>query len=185
MTEANPERLEFALKDAEHAFRLLEFSIRVLKYLELPEVDFDLFGEEMTILLEQENITFNDGYFTSATNAKQTAGIAVGANFGATAIALDNLFEATGRQRNLDSTAEFDTLWALIYAVRNAFAHGIANPTWNVKESRRRKINIALAGNNTVVDLAALHDCAFEYTQIGGFGNWLRIKDRAFALIRE
>ena len=75
-------------------------------------------------------------------------------------------------------------LWTLVYAVRNAFAHGIAEPKWLVHPRYQRTIRLTLANKEIVIDLAAVNEQEFAYEHIGGFANWLNIKDRAFALIR-
>lgn len=175
--------LEYAMHDVEHAFRLLEFSIRVLNYFELGKVDLHLFGLKTIIQLDEENVTFNDGYFSSDENAELTAKIAVSANFGTSAIVLDNLFEATGFNRTPASNDEFYLLWTLIYAVRNAFAHGVANPRWIIKGKYRREIEISIAGRNTVINLSALEGHEFDYSHIGGLAKWFQIKDRALTLV--
>ena len=185
MTNIDAENLAFAIKDAEYAFRLLEFSIRVMNYIDLDQVDLNTFGQETTILLDEENVTFDDGYFSSRDNAVLVSQMAVGAAFGASAIALDNVIEATGRNRNPDSTAEIDQLWAVIYAVRNAFAHGIAKPIWVIKEKYRREIELTLDGKTVMIDFSNLDGQSFEYAHLSGFGNWLRIKDRVFELVQQ
>ncbi|MCH7910860.1 MAG: tetratricopeptide repeat protein [Candidatus Hydrogenedentes bacterium] len=146
--------LDRAIGDVELAFRLLEFSIRTLNYFELGAVDLDLFGQDTTIKLDEENLTFNDGHFSSDEMAKLTAKTAVGASFGISAIVLDDMFEATDRDRDPTSEDEFYLLWTLIYSVRNAFAHGPANPMWVVKNKYQRKIELSIAGRKTAIDLA-------------------------------
>ncbi len=178
-----PEALDHAIHDVEHAFRLLEFSIRVLTYFELGKVDLHLFGQDTTIQLDEENLTFDDGHFSSGEEAELAAKIAVGASFGTSAIALDNLFEATDLNRNPASNDEFYLLWTLIYAVRNAFAHGVADPRWVVKGKYQREIEISIAGRKTVINLAALDGHEFDYSHIGGFAKWFQIKDRVLALV--
>ena len=178
---------EFALRDAEHAFRLLEFSIRVLNYFELDKVDLKTFGQNTIIKLPTGNVSYDDKYFACLENAILTAKISVGVAFGASAIALDDLFEATGCDRIVNSLDEFQQVWALVYAIRNAFAHCIAAPTWNVKPYKgkpRPAIKIDLGGQIVCIDQAALNGKEFDYAQIGGLDNWLLLKDKAFTLIK-
>ncbi len=52
--------LDYAIKDVDDAFRLLEFSIRILNYFELDKVTMESFGCGSVIKLKQENISFND-----------------------------------------------------------------------------------------------------------------------------
>jgi len=176
--------LDIAFNDVEHAFRLLEFSIRVLNYFELEKVNLDLFGQDTTILLNDGNVTFNDGYFSSGEKTKLAAKTAVGVHFGTSAIVLNFLFETTDRKRDPGSDDEFYLLWTLIYAVRNVFAHGMANPIWVVKGPYQREIEVSIAGRKTAIDLAALNGHEFDYAQIGGVANWINIKDRILAIVR-
>lgn len=180
-----PAHILEAKQDVDFAFYLLEFSIRTMCYLELEKVDIALFGQEITILLEQENVSFDSQFFSSKENAILISHMNVGAAFGASAIALDNLFEAAIGQRDPSSRKQVNMLWALIYAVRNAFAHGIANPKWVIKGGYRRKLRIHLENKELIVDLAALDHVNFDYSHIGGFANWLKIKERSYELLKS
>ena len=183
MTKDVSEALGQAINDVEHAFRLLEFSIRILNYFELYKVDLELFGQDTTTLLDEENLTFNDSYFLYGDNAELAAKMAIGASFGASAIVLDDLFEATGQNRDPTSDNEFNLLWTLVYAVRNAFAHGVASPIWVVKGKNQRKIEFSVAGRKTAIDLAALDGQEFDYAHFGGVAEWFHIKDRVLAIV--
>jgi len=114
----------------------------------------------------------------------RTAEIAIGASFGVSAIVLDDLCEATGKQRTPKSDAEFFLIWSVVYAVRNTFAHGMANPLWRVYPKYQRKITLHLAAQTTTINLAELNGRQFDYSHIGGFANWFDLKNRALELIQ-
>jgi len=185
MTEAIHKNIELAVKDVEHAFRLWEFSIRVMNYCELEELDLGTFGQDIVIQLDKGNVTFCDSYFSSSENTILISQISVGAAFGATAITLDNLLEATDCPRDPKSKDEFQMLWILIYSVRNAFAHGIAKPVWVVKKSYQQCIEFTLGGDKIDINLAALDKQSFEYDHIGGPVGWIAIKDRVLTLVQQ
>ena len=62
---------------------------------------------------------------------------------------------------------------ALIYQIRNAFAHDIAEPTWQINERYRREY----AFRELHVDLTNLDGVGFQYGHIGGPDEMFRIKD--------
>ncbi|MEX1107690.1 MAG: hypothetical protein WEC00_02145 [Dongiaceae bacterium] len=177
------QELALARCDAAFAFRLLEFSIRIESFLSLGKLDFEAFGQEVTILLESKNISFSDGYFSSKENSVQASSMSIGVAFGATAIALDNYFEVARGRRDADSADPADALWAIVYAVRNAFAHGIANPRWKISPQYRREFLIEHNGERVTVDLRNLDGREFKYEQIGGVENWYKLKRWAFELL--
>ena len=170
-------------QDVEFAFRVLEFAIRTMCYFELGEIDVARFGQHTTIRLEEENVNFDDEYFVSQDNAILVSQLNVGAAFGVSAIALDNFFETVRTHRHPSSDEPTEVLWALVYAVRNAFAHGIANPLWVIKKNHQRILNIPLQETEIIVDLAKLNGSEFAYAHIGGFANWTKIKDQSFKLL--
>lgn len=170
-------------QDVEYAFRVLELALRTKGCLESEIIDPSRFGAKIEIVDTSETIIFSDSYFLNRENAVLVASFNVGVAFGASAIALDNLFEAIRGQRNAASNDPADVLWCLAYAVRNAFAHGIANPVWRVRKRYCKTLTVELYGARLEVDLRELNGKEFCYEHIGGLGNWWRIKERAFELL--
>ena len=179
-----PADLDYAIQEVNHSFRLLEFSIRVLNCFELKKVDTELFGQDSLIRLERENVVFNDSYFASKENCVLAAEMAIGASFGTSAIVLNDLFEAAYEKQDPKSGEEVFLIWSIVRGVRNAFAHGMADPRWQVYHRYRRKITLHLADKTTTLDLARLNGRHFEYELIGGLANWFHLKDRALDLIQ-
>lgn len=174
---------KYAIEDVQYAFKLIEFSIRNWMYFELKKVDINLFGQDCCVLLCEGNITFSDNYFSDYENAITVAKMNIGSAFGTSAIALDNLFEARGLTRQPNSNDEVHRLWSLVYAVRNAFAHGSANPRWVVRKRQSQRLTIEIEHSEFIIDLSALNGSDFEYQHIGGFANWEKIKTRSLELL--
>lgn len=158
-------------EDVYLAFQLFEFSIRTMSYAELEEIDTEIFGRELHLNLQRENVVYSNDTFKSKDEIIKFSQMAVGSAFGATAICLDVLLENIEPKNSIMSD-----LKDLISAVRNAFSHGIANPIWYVKKHKLKVIDLSLF-NGPIVDLASLNNQPFEYLQIGGLATWYKIKN--------
>ena len=157
--------------DVKLSFKLLEFSIRTMLYAEQEKFDKSIFGQELTLLLKKENVGFSSNEFQKSEEIIKASQMAVGAAFGATAICLDCLLE---KHQSNDTNLEIAK--PLATAVRNAFSHGIAAPTWYVKPHKFLSVDLSFVSGPTI-DLAAVNGQPFDYEQIGGLAVWLRLKD--------
>ncbi len=102
--------------------------------------------------------------------------------FGAAAITLNRVREEIGLKLPDPIESENDHCVALIYQIRNAFAHDIAEPKWEIRERYRR----AYEFGGMQFDLSALHGEEFRYEHIGGPDKFYAIKDyfsRSFGAI--
>lgn len=158
------------IQDAELSFKLLEFSIRTMCYAELGEIDAVLFGQDMQVNLEEENILYRQGELSDLENIIFASKMSVGAAFAATAISLDCALE-----KHKSENQNIVTIKKLIQAVRNAFSHGIANPIWYVKPHKCEILDLKFICAPTV-DLGALNGNIFKCSDIGGFAAWYRAK---------
>ena len=173
-----------ALKDVDHAFRHLEFAIRLMCYCELDHLDREKFDTDVSILLERENVSFPSGTFTDTQATIPAAQALVGVCFGVTAIVLDVAFDVAGLKNKPSSRLDADELRTLVRMVRCAFAHNPAMPIWEARGSDySRHLSFTVGDASVSVDLASLHEQPFEYDQIGGFGSWLRVRAAAVSLI--
>jgi hypothetical protein len=159
------------LEDVELSYKLFEFSVRTMCYAELDEINVEVFGRDLQLNLEEENVSFRDDLFKNNDEIVKASQMAVSTAFGATAICLDCSLEyRKGLGENLT------ILKALIQAVRNAFSHGIAAPCWYVKPHKREILDLAFI-NGPVINLEELDGQPFNYSQLGGLAVWFRIKD--------
>lgn len=102
--------------------------------------------------------------------------------FGAAAITLNRVREEIGLKLPDPIESENDHCVALIYQIRNAFAHDIAEPKWEIRERYRR----AYEFGGMQFDLSALHGEVFRYEHIGGPDKFYAVKDyfsRSFGAI--
>lgn len=147
------------IEDAELSFKLLEFSIRAMCYAELGKIDATLFGQDLQLNLEEENVFYRKGEFSNPDEIVRASQMNIGAAFAATAISLDCTLE-----RYSCENKNIETIKKLIQAVRNAFSHGIANPTWYVKPHNRKILDLSFIHVPTV-DLGALNGSTFKYSE--------------------
>lgn len=166
------------IQDVEISFEVFEHAIRSMCYSELDAFDVDLFGQDLQLNLE-ENLQFPKGKFTTHADIIRTAQISVSISFAATSIAMDRLLEHV-HTTEVDSNAAKE----VIKAVRNAFSHGIAAPTWFVKPHKFAKHDLGFI-SGPIVDLEVLNQTAFDYSQIGGVAVWYRLKEYVLLLFKH
>jgi hypothetical protein len=93
--------------------------------------------------------------------------------FGAAAITLNRAREEIGVDVPDPIVSEADQCVALIYQIRNAFAHDIAEPRWQVYHRYRRSYNFG----GMHFDLSDRDGQPFEYEHLGGPDRFYAIKD--------
>ena len=162
---------ENLVEDVELSFKLLEFSIRTMCYIELEKIDVNLFGQDLQINFERENVSFPEGEFISNKDIIHGSYMAVSTAFGSTAICLDSMLENDKTDKE-----EIKTLKKLIQAVRNAFSHGIASPRWYIKPHKCEILDLNFV-QGPIIDLGKLNGQPFDYIQIGDLACWYRIKN--------
>jgi len=178
------EALKYALEDVETAFTQLEFAIKLLSYSELGHIKPEDFDTDHLVQLELGNLHFPTGKFNSQDAIIRAASIAVLQAFSATALVLDKAFEAKGMRPNPEATDAGELLRTLIYMVRCAQAHGLADPRWEVRGKYRRVLKFDIEGEQLSLDLAALDGQPFIIEQIGGYETWCRLYAAATRLLR-
>lgn len=173
-----------ALNDVEIAFLQLEFSIRLLSYCELGKVDAKDFDTDHLVQLPEGNLHFKSGHFGDPDNILRAANVSVLLAFSGTAILLDKAFELAGLKPNPKSEDDASKLRALVFMVRCAHAHGLADPRWEVRGDFRRPIALELEGRKILLDLTKLHGQTLHIEQLGGYTNWYAIRRAARNLLQ-
>ena len=77
-------------------------------------------------------------------------------------------------------TSEDEHFAELVYQIRNAFAHDISEPRWEIRgAARRRPYMVDRVGDTAriMVDLTNLHGHPFEYAHIYGIGTLHRLRE--------
>lgn len=85
--------------------------------------------------------------------------------FGAAAITLNRCREESDVRLPDPITTDIDQFASVVYQIRNAFAHDIAEPRWNITSAKFAR-KYVLGGIK--VDLSAVGTKNFEYNDIGG-----------------
>ena len=172
-----------ALEDVDIAFRQLEFAIKLLSYCELGNIRPSNFDTDHLVLLEKETLNFPSGKFLDANSIIKAAGTSVLITFSASVLVLDDAFEAAGVKPDPEAAGNEGQLRTLVYMVRCAVAHGIADPRWEARGKYCRTLSVALGSASISLDLSTLHGQAFVVDQLGGYANWYRIRDAALRLL--
>jgi hypothetical protein len=175
--------LEEALYDVDIAFRQLEFAIKLLSFCERGNIDPSDFDTDHIVMTGAERLHFPSGKFGDRDHIEKAAGTSVLIAFAATALVLDEAFEAAGIKAAPDAVDNDGQLRTLIFMVRCAYAHGIGTPRWAARGKYCRTLNVNLGSAVIPLDLRTLNGQAFDVGQIGGYKNWYRIRDTALALL--
>lgn len=177
--------LNEALKDVEIAFLQLEFTIKLLMHCELEKIDPSEFDMDAVIRLENGNLHFPTGHFSDLDNIIRAAKVSVNLAFGGSALALDKAYEVAGIKPDPASQDGLIKLRTLVYMVRCAYAHGVADPKWEVRGRYRKTMEVELAGEPIMIDLRKLDDQNFNFDCLGGHGNWFVIRDDSISALRN
>lgn len=149
------------------AFAQLQFAWKLYNYS--LEGNLNLDALDIPITFQEENMVFvlPDHIFSSQDDLIIACENMLGIAFGAAAITLNRSREEAGfslpTPDQLDS--EEAQFIALAYQIRNAFAHDISEPRWEIRNpTLRRKYEFGPVS----VDLTELHGERFDYRDIGG-----------------
>jgi hypothetical protein len=173
-----------ALEDVEIAFRQLEFTIKLLTYCELGNIQPAEFDTDHLVLVEGGNLSFPSGRFSTPDDLNRAAGVSVLVAFSASVLVLDKAFEVAGVPPNPDASDPLGQIRILVYMLRCAHAHSLADPRWKVRGKYARVLKVDLDGIPLVLDLKALQGAQFVFDQIGGYMNWYRIHNLAVRALR-
>ena len=173
--------LNDALEDVRIAFLQVEFSIKLLSYCELGKIDPTEFDLDQIVLLEHENLRFPPGHFSDPDNMIRAANVTVLAALGASALILNKAWEVADIRPCPVSEDETIKLRTLVHMVRCAYAHGMADPKWQVKDRYRRQLEVKLPSGPLILDLRELDGQGFDFDALGGHAKWLEIRDESIA----
>ena len=174
-----------ALEDIAIAFRQLEFAVKLLSFIELGKIDPKDFDTDHITLLEGGSLRLPPGHFSNTDSLIRAASVSVLLAFSVSALVLDKGFEVVGIASSPEADDNAGKLRTLIYMVRCAQAHGIADPHWKAHGEYARTITVDLDDAQISVNLKALHGQKFHIDQLGGYVNWYRIRATADRIFRS
>ena len=175
--------LNDALDDVRIAFLQVEFSIKLLSYCELEKIDPAEFDLEQVVLLKHENLRFPPGDFNRLEDIVRAANVTVLSALGVSALTLDKAWEVAGIDPDPVSEDGTIRLRTLVHMVRCAYAHGMADPKWQVKRHYRRPLEVDLPSEPLRLDLRELDGRGFDFDVLGGHARWFEIRDVSVATL--
>ena len=175
--------LDDALTDVGIAFLQVEFSIKLLSYCELDRIRPAEFDTHQVVLLEQENLAFPTGHFGTQEDIVRAAMVAVSLALAGSALTLDKAWDISGIRPDPHSADVAVKLRTLVHKVRCAYAHGVADPKWEVRGDYRQVLELKLANAPLRLDLRELHGRSFDFAQLGGHARWFEIRDESLATL--
>lgn len=175
--------LNDALTDVDIAFLQVEFSIKLLSHCEREKFNSAEFDTDQIVLLEHDNLRFPPGHFSRLEDIIRAASVAVSLAFGASALTLDKAWEIAGISPDPQSGDGKVRLRTLVHMVRCAYAHGLADPKWEVRGDFRRVLEVDLPDAPLTIDLRELHGRSFDFDALGGHARWFDIRDASVATI--
>jgi hypothetical protein len=147
------------------AFKQLSFAWKLYNYaldgkINLEELDQPITFQESHMVLALPDKVFNNQgeMIVALENSLSVA-------FGAAAITLNRCREEAGLDLANPITTEQDQFASVVYQIRNAFAHDISEPRWNITQRRYARI---YEFGGTSIDLRNVGNKNFEYSDIGG-----------------
>jgi hypothetical protein len=168
-----------ALEDIDIAFKQLEFTIKLLSFCDSGKMNPKDFDTDHLFMLEGGSLNFPARHFGDTDSLVRAARISVLLAFSASVLVLDKGFEVIGMVPNPESNDNIVKLRTLIYMVRCAQAHGIAEPRWEARGTFARDLTVDLYGTIISLNLLTLDGEVFNIDQLGGYQNWYRIRSAA------
>ena len=147
------------------AFAQLQFAWKLYNYalegnIDLEKLDIPITFQEdgMVLVLPEKILNTNDDLIIALENM-------LGVSFGAAAITLNRSREEAGVPFPKVIQSEMDQFVVLAYQIRNAFAHDISEPRWEIRNPAfLREYRFGPVS----VDLSNLNGERFDYKHIGG-----------------
>ncbi len=167
-----------AIEDVEIAFLQVEYTLKVNAYWDRDDFEVSHFDTDLVVQLPERNLNFPTKRFSSKNEILKASEVAISVAYGITALTLDQALETAGHKINPKSDNEFDHIRCIVYLVRCAYAHRIAQPYWDVRTDKQRIYRYHLSSGELIsVDAKALNGSDFDFRQIGGHAAWHDIKE--------
>ena len=165
------------ISNINQAFLHLEFTIKLLIYMERRTIDKDEFDTNIVITGKKRNISFNDSAFNTYDDLILGAENCVLLSVGFTAIVLNTSLQSVGIKPDPNNRSSEGMLRNLIYMIRCAYAHDMMHPKWKVGSNYPQLLEIQLQSDILRLDLSTKHKKSFNIEDIGGYENYFEIKD--------
>ena len=156
----------------ETAFDQLAFAIKLMQAAEDGRLDLESIDRPLTIAEGQSVLVLPDRVLGSVDDLIHVCQNYVTIAYGAAAITLNRCREEASVSLPNPILTEADEWVALVYQIRNAFAHDIAEPRWQINARYAREYKIGWVE----ADLRGLDGVLFEYAHVRGPEGLFRLK---------
>lgn len=157
------------------AFAQLAFAWKLFVYAENGKIELDQLDQPLTFEDGPMVLVLPDKIFDSYGDLVLACQNNLSVSFGAAAITLNRCREEAGLDLPNPIETECDQFVSLIYQIRNAFAHDISEPRWNMNQERYRR---TYEFGGVRVDLTRIENQQpFRYEDIGGPDVLFAMKD--------
>lgn len=156
----------------ETAFGQLAFAIKLMQAAEDGLLDLESIDRPLTIAEGQSVLVLPDRVLASTDDLILACQNNVTVAYGAAAITLNKCREEASIPLPSPIVTEGDQWAALVYQIRNAFAHDIAEPRWQINARYAREYQIGWVE----ADLRDLDGVHFDYAHVRGPEGLFRLK---------
>ncbi|MFJ7566727.1 hypothetical protein ACIQW9_07190 [Herminiimonas sp. NPDC097707] len=147
------------------AFKQLSFAWKIYDYALRDKIDLSDLDRSITFEENGMVLVLPDRIFESPEEMIIALENNLSVAFGAAAITLNRCREEANIGLPNPIESEQDQFVSIIYQIRNAFAHDISEPCWNITQERYARI---YEFGGIAIDLTSVGTKQFEYADIGG-----------------
>ncbi len=163
------------MKYLDTAFAQLAFAWKLLAYAQDGKIDLDQLDQAQTFKEGRMMLVLPDKIFDSYEDLVLACENNLGVAFGVAAIILNRSREEAGFELPDPIETERDQFVSLAYQIRNAFAHDMSEPRWNMDQQRYSRM---YEFGGVRVDLTRFENQQpFRYEDIGGPDVLFAMKD--------
>lgn len=155
------------------AFQQLAFAWKLYNYAAEGKIDLAALDKPLTFAEGQSMLVVPDQIFSSESDLVLACENQLVVAFGAASITLHRCSEEAGARLPDPIVTECDQYLSLVYQIRNAFAHDIAEPRW---EMRNRRYARPYEVDGVRCDLTDMSGQQFHYSHIGGVESLFMLK---------
>jgi hypothetical protein len=153
------------VKYIDSAFKQLSFAWKLYNYALEGHIDLDDLDKPLTFQEEGMVLVLPDWVLQSQDELIVALENNLTITFGAAAITLNRCREEAGLTLADPMVTEVDQFASVAYQIRNAFAHDIAEPRWNITNPKYAR---PYDFGGIRIDLSNVGDKNFEYADLGG-----------------
>jgi hypothetical protein len=168
--------IQEAIEDVDIAFQQVEYCLKANAFWEREGFTADQFVTDLIVTLPKGDLHFPTDRFAEKRNIIIASEIAITVAYGCTVLTLDQALETAGYSIDSKSNDEFDQIRCVVYLMRCAFAHRIAQPYWDVRPQKQRVYRFMVSDRQISVDTGELNGREFYFTHIGGHKVWHDLK---------